>query len=144
VLCVAGRGSLDEAAAAMLGQLLEKQGIAARVVPSDAVATENIFKLDVTDVDMVCLSYLEAGGFTNARYLARRLRRTLPNAQILVGFWTLTEEAAENRNALRESGADRVLTSLRQAAEQVTMAKESSLRAATHGQSDIQIPPAAE
>ena len=144
VMCVAGRGPLDEAAAAMLGQLLEKQGIAARVVPSDAVTTENIFRLDVTDVDMVCLSYLEAGGFTNARYLVRRLRRRLPNAQILVGFWTLTEEAAENRNALRESGADRVLTSLRQAAEQVTMAKESSFRAATHGQSDIQIPSAAE
>ena len=144
VMCVAGRGSLDEAAAAMLGQLLEKQGIAARVVPSDAVTTENIFRLDVTDVDVVCLSYLEAGGFTNARYLVRRLRRRLPNAQILVGFWTLTEEAAENHNALRESGADRVLTSLRQAAEQVTMAKESSLRAATHGQSDIQIPSAAE
>jgi methylmalonyl-CoA mutase cobalamin-binding subunit len=144
VMCVAGRGPLDEAAAAMLGQLLEKQGIAVRVVPSDAVTTENIFRLDVTDVDMVCLSYLEAGGFTNARYLVRRLRRRLPNAQILVGFWTLTEEAAENRNALRESGADRVLTSLRQAAEQVTMAKESSLRAATHGQSDIQIPSAAE
>jgi predicted PurR-regulated permease PerM len=144
VLCVAGRGSLDEAAAAMLGQLLEKQGIAARVVPSDAVATENIFKLDVTDVDMVCLSYLEAGGFTNARYLARRLRRTLPNAQILVGFWTLSEEAAENRGALRESGADRVVTSLRQAAEQVAMAKGSPLPAAMPGQIDIQIPPAAE
>jgi predicted PurR-regulated permease PerM len=144
VLCVAGRGSLDEAAAAMLGQLLEKQGIAARVVPSDAVATENIFKLDVTDVDMVCLSYLEAGGFTNARYLARRLRRTLPNAQILVGFWTLSEEAAENRGALRESGADRVVTSLRQAAEQVAIAKGSPLPAAMPGQIDIQIPPAAE
>ena len=33
VMCVAGRGSLDEAAAAMLGQLLERQGIAARVGP---------------------------------------------------------------------------------------------------------------
>jgi hypothetical protein len=144
VMCVAGRGSLDEAAAAMLGQLLEKQGIAARVVPSLAVATENISRLDVTDVDTVCLSYLEAGGFTNARYLARRLRRKLPNAQILVGFWTLSEEAAENRDALRESGANRVVTSLRQATEQVTMAKESTLCAAMPGPTDIQVPPAAE
>ena len=39
-MCVAGRGSLDEAVAAMLGQLLEKQGVAARVVPSDAVSTK--------------------------------------------------------------------------------------------------------
>ena len=105
VMCVAGRGSLDEAAAAMLGQLLEKQGIAARVVPSDAVATENIFRLDVTDVDMVCLSYLEPGGFTNARYLVRRLRRRLPNAQIIVGFWTLSEEDAANRRCADGSPA---------------------------------------
>jgi hypothetical protein len=36
VLCIAGRGSLDEAAAAMLAQLLEKQRIGARVVSSEA------------------------------------------------------------------------------------------------------------
>ncbi len=38
VLCVAGRGSLDEASAAMLAQLLQKHGIGARVVPSAAVS----------------------------------------------------------------------------------------------------------
>jgi hypothetical protein len=133
VMCVAGRGSLDEAAAAMLVQLLEKQGIAARVVPSEAVATENILRLDVTDVDLVCLSYLEPGGFTNARYLVRRLRRKMPNAQIIAGFWMLSEADAKQR-ALRESGADLVVTSLGQATEQVTMANDSLLRAAMPGQ----------
>ena len=43
VMCIAGRGSLDEAAAAMLAQLLDKQGIQASVVPSDAVAPVAIF-----------------------------------------------------------------------------------------------------
>jgi AI-2E family transporter len=38
VLCVAGRGSLDEASAAILAQLLQKHGIGARVVPSPAVS----------------------------------------------------------------------------------------------------------
>ena len=95
---------------------------------------------------MLCLSYLEPGGFTNARYLVRRLRRKLPNAQILVGFWTLSEEEANQRDALRESGADLVVTSLRQATEQVliTMAKESPLRAAMPRQTAIPVPPAAE
>jgi hypothetical protein len=118
----------------MLVQLLEKQGIAARVVPSEAVATENIFRLDVTDVDLVCLSYLEPGGFTNARYLVRRLRRKLPNAQIIAGFWMLSEADAKQRDALRESGADLVVTSLGQATEQVTMANDRLLRAAMPGQ----------
>ena len=52
-------GPLDEAAAAMLAQVLEKRRVVARVVPCDAVATEHIFKLDVTDVALVCVSYLE-------------------------------------------------------------------------------------
>ena len=120
VLCVGGRGSLDEAAAAILVQLLEKQRVAARIVPSAAVATDSIFRLDVTDVDLVCLSYLEAGNFTSARYLVRRLRRKLPRVRIIVGFWTLDEDAAAKTHALRETGADLIVTSLREAVEQVT------------------------
>jgi len=119
VLCIGGRGSLDEAAAAILAQLLERQRIAARVVPSAAVATDSIFRLDVTDVSLVCLSYLETGNFTNARYLVRRLRRRLPGVRIIVGFWMMHDDAAARLNALRETGADHVVTSLRQTVEQV-------------------------
>ncbi|MBV9747933.1 MAG: AI-2E family transporter, partial [Acetobacteraceae bacterium] len=42
VLCVAGRGSLDEAASSMLAQLLGKHGLAARVVPYEAASREGI------------------------------------------------------------------------------------------------------
>jgi predicted PurR-regulated permease PerM len=75
VLCVAGRGSLDEATAAMLAQLLQKHGIGARVVPSEAVSVPNLFRLDVTGVQMAFLCYLEPGSFSNPRYLVRRLRQ---------------------------------------------------------------------
>ena len=119
VLCVAGRGSLDEAAAAMLAQLLEKRGIGARVVPSEAVSVTNLFRLDVTGVQMACLSYLEPGSFNNARYLVRRLRRRLPRATIVDGFWTLTAQEAQERDALGATRADCVVTSLRQAVQQV-------------------------
>jgi hypothetical protein len=85
-----------------------------------------MFRLDVTGVQMVCLSYLEPGDFTNARYLVRRLRRKLARAPIVVGFWTLSEEEATRRNALQETGASDVVTSLRQAADLVsTVAKEA-------------------
>src|SRR4029077_5703283 len=78
VLCVAGRGSLDEAAAAMLGHLLGRSGIAARIVPREAAAAANLFRLDAEGIQMACLSYLEPGDLSNARYLVRRLRRKLP------------------------------------------------------------------
>jgi len=128
VMCIAGRGSLDEAAAAMLAQLLEKRGIGARVVASAAVSPANLLKLDATGVQLMCLSYLEPGGFTNARYLARRLRRKLPGARIFVGFWTLTDESAELRQALAATGADRVVTSLRGAVEKIVDAASESAR----------------
>jgi hypothetical protein len=58
---------------------------------------------------MVCLSYSEPGGFTNARYLVRRLRRKLTRAKILVGFCALTEEDAIRRDALKETGAELIV-----------------------------------
>src|SRR5271165_2243033 len=86
VLCVAGRGSLDEASAAMLAQLLQKHGIGARVVPSDSVSPPNLFALDTTGVQMAYLCYLEPGSFSNPHYLVRRLRRKLPKTTIGGGF----------------------------------------------------------
>jgi hypothetical protein len=58
VLCVAGRGSLDEAAAAMLAQLLAKHGIGARVVPSEAVSVANVMRFDAAGVQMAFLANL--------------------------------------------------------------------------------------
>jgi len=119
VMCVAGRGSLDEAAAAMLAQLLQRRGVGVRVVPSQSVSAANILRFDAAAAQMICLSYLEPGGFTSARYLARRLRRKLPQAKILLGLWTLNEADSERRNALKETGVDLVVTSLGQAVERV-------------------------
>jgi predicted PurR-regulated permease PerM len=136
VLCVAGRGSLDEAAAAMLAQLLEKRGIGARVVPSEAVSVANLFRLDVTGVQMACLSYLEPGSFTNPRYLVRRLRRRLPQAKIVDGFWTLTAQEAEERDALAATRADCIATSLRQAVEHVVNAARGTASADLDGETN--------
>jgi hypothetical protein len=133
VLCVAGRGSLDEASAAMLAQLLEKRGIGARVLPSEAVSVANLFRLDVTGVQMACLCYLEPGSFTNPRYLVRRLRRRLPQAKIVDGFWTLTAQEVEQRDALAATRADTVVTSLRQAVEQVVSAAKDTASADLEG-----------
>jgi predicted PurR-regulated permease PerM len=122
VLCIAGRGSLDEAVAAMLAQLLQKQGIGACIVPSREVLAANIAHFDIAGAQMACLSYLEAGGLTHARYLVRRLRRRLPNVKILLGLWTLSDEQARNLDALRETGADIIVTSLGQALSEVDKA----------------------
>jgi predicted PurR-regulated permease PerM len=122
VLCVAGRGSLDEASAAMLAQLLEMHGIGARVVPREAVSARHLDQLDVTGVQVACLCYLEPGTFANARYLVRRLRRRLPRAKIMAGFWTLTTEQAEQRDALAATGVDLVVNLAQTAVEHIVHA----------------------
>jgi predicted PurR-regulated permease PerM len=146
VLCVAGRGSLDEAAAAMLAQLLGMQGIGARVVSSEEVSAANIIRLDVAGVQMACLCYLEPGGFTSARYLARRLRRKLPRMKILVGFWTMTDEDAARRDALQQTVADVVATSLQEAVDRiVAVARDATVALeAAPSRPDLRVHPAAE
>lgn len=126
VLCVAGRGPLDEASAAMLAQLLELHGINTRVVSHEAVSATSINELDVADVRMACICYLEPGSFGNARYLVRRLRRRLPKAEIIAAFWTLTLEQIEQRNALAATGADFVAASTMQAVWQVVTAARAN------------------
>ena len=70
----------------MLAQLLEKRRIGARVAGSDAVSAANLYGFDTTGGQLACLSCLAPGGFTHARYLARRLRRKLPGAKTYLGF----------------------------------------------------------
>jgi predicted PurR-regulated permease PerM len=116
VMCIAGRGPLDEAAAAMLAQLLFKHGLNGRVVPHEEVSRSNIIGLDVEGVAMVCISYLDiSGNPAHLRYLLRRLRQRLPDAPILVGLWP-AEDPVLKDDALRGAiGADYYVVSLTEA-----------------------------
>jgi predicted PurR-regulated permease PerM len=116
VLCLAGNGPLDEAASAMLQQLLEKHGIGARVSDYRAASREAIGMLDVNGVAMVCVSYLDiAGTPSHLRYLMRRLRQRLPQALILIGLWTADDAVLTDKQLRAAIGADFYTTSLREA-----------------------------
>ncbi len=118
VLCIAGRGPLDEAAASMLSQLLHKNGLKARVLKYEAASRIRIGELNGEGVAMVCLCYLEIGGTpSHLRYLLRRLRQRLPAARLLVGLWP-AEQAILTDDRLRAAvGADAYTSSLREAVE---------------------------
>jgi predicted PurR-regulated permease PerM len=117
VLCIAGRGLLDEAVSTMLAQLLQKQGIAARVVPHTATTRAAIGALDVTGVAMVCISCLELSGTpSHLRYLLRRLRRRLPPCvPVLVGLWPEGEVVLHDERLRAAVGADYYVASLHEA-----------------------------
>jgi len=113
VLCLAGRGPLDEAASAMLAQLLHKHGIGARVLAYRAASREGIANLTFAGVEMVCISYLDISGSpAHLRFLLRRLRGKLPNVKILVGLWPVDDPAVKDASAKAAIGADFYTTSL--------------------------------
>lgn len=116
IMCVAGRGPLDDVVTAMLAQLLAKRGFGTERVTQTAVDRDVIERLDVSRTEMICLSYLELGGTpAHLRYLVRRLRRRAPDAIILVGLWPHGEAALSDQAIQRQLGADLYVGSLHDA-----------------------------
>jgi predicted PurR-regulated permease PerM len=118
VLCVAGRGPLDEAAARMLAQLLEERGIGARAVPYSAISRSELPALQAQEMPALCLCYLDLeGSISHVRYLLRRLRRVLPDLPMLVGIWPQGAPALRDERMRAAIGADHYVTSLQEAVE---------------------------
>ncbi len=114
VLCIAGRGQLDEAASWMLTQLLGKHGLEAISITYDEVSRDQIAKLDMSKAAMACISYLTISGSpAHLRYLIHRLRQHLPKGTpILVGLWPDNEPALTEKAAQTVIGADYFTNSL--------------------------------
>jgi hypothetical protein len=135
VMCIGGRGSLDEGTAGMLAQLLRKHGLEARMVARDAVSRVGIASLDTKGVAMVCISYLEiTGSLSQLRYLIRRIRGRLPGAPIVVGFWPSDARILEDQAQQRTIGADHYVTSLHDA---VTVCLETARKASETAANDV-------
>ena len=113
LLCIAGQGPLDEAAALMLAQLLTKHGLGVRVEAADALTAQNISKLETTGVALACLCYLDGNSPASMRYAVRRLRRKLPHTRIVLACLTLPTSGAVEV-VLEAAKADVVATSLRE------------------------------
>jgi predicted PurR-regulated permease PerM len=138
VMCVAGRGPLDEGSAAMLAQLLAKHGLDAKVVPHDTVSRSNILGFEAEGVAMICISYLDiSGNPAHLRYLLRRLRQRAPHACILVGLWPADDAVLRDDDLRAAIGADYYVTSLREAvAACLEVAHKASERHARNDETD--------
>src|SRR5215469_368612 len=114
VLCIAGRGPLDEAAALLLVDMLEKYGIGAQVVSSDQASAAHIDLLDASGVQVVCLSYLEPGTYKNARYQVRRLRKHIAGVPVMAVFWGLGDDHSRYLDSIEATECDVVTTGLKE------------------------------
>lgn len=137
VLCVAGRGLLDDAVSSMLAQLLRKHGLGARLARYEAVSRTSIGSFDVQNAVMVCISYLDVrGNPAHLRYLLRRLHEHLPRAQFLVGLWPAQDPILKEPHLRQMVGADYYVSTLREAVETCLVAARKSV-----GQDDETVSP---
>jgi hypothetical protein len=130
VLCIAGRGPLDEAASAILAQLLGKHGMGNRLVRYEEVSRDHIDALDLSGVAMICISYLDISGSpAHLRYLIQRLRQRLPRGTpILVGLWPAEDATLKDEKTKMTIGADHFASSLEQT---VTSCSEAAHQASS-------------
>lgn len=113
VLCIGSRSPLDEAAAIMLAQLLEKHGLPAKIQPLADVASAKSFKIDARDAPVVCLSYYGAvRNPAHVRFLIRRLKRMMPSTKFLACFWMLADDPEKGEDWRTAVGAHLLATSL--------------------------------
>ena len=95
VLCLGARGPLDDAAAMLLTQLLQKHGFGARYASFETMLKANIDKADIAPSKLIVLSCLHGSTPAYLRFLMRRLRRKAPRARIFVGTWWRGAEGRE-------------------------------------------------
>ena len=121
VACVAGRGCFDDVVAAMLQQLVEREGFRTRRLEHHAVSRDEIAELDFAGVATIAIAQLELNGAPpHLRYLVTRIRQQAPAASLIVGLWPAGDAALTDADAQADIGADRYVSSLAAAVDAVS------------------------
>jgi predicted PurR-regulated permease PerM len=102
VLCLGGRNVLDDASAAMLAQVLVRQGADASSAGFADLEAARLRELLAEGADAVLLCLLSRDSLRHGRFLVRRLKRARPDLRIGLVFW---RDAAEARSADENAAA---------------------------------------
>lgn len=102
ILCVAGRGPLDDIGATLLAQLLSKHDLGSRVASFSDVSRERIASLDVAGILAIAITYVDLeGNPAHLRTLLRRLHDRLPGVPVTVGLWRAGPVAEDRPDNVR-------------------------------------------
>ncbi|WP_292670171.1 AI-2E family transporter [Mesorhizobium sp.] len=104
VLCAGGRGELDDAAAAMLAQVLEIQGATVSKTSFADMEPASIRRLELDAVGTVVVGFLNRDSVKHARFLVRRLKRAKPALRVGIVFWS--EPGSDEKNTAARLASD--------------------------------------
>lgn len=82
ILCMGGRGAMDDAVAAMLSQVLKIQGAKVAMASHTALPGRNFNMLLAEGTDTVLVTFLNGNSKSHARQIVRRLKRSRPALRV--------------------------------------------------------------
>jgi predicted PurR-regulated permease PerM/CheY-like chemotaxis protein len=109
----------EELSLHMLAELLRPDGYRVEVVSTKALPGEVEDRVEREGPALLFVAILPPGGFVQARYLCKRMRKRFPRLPIVVGYWGDERHYDRVLVRLRSAGASYVTTSLRQSRSQI-------------------------
>lgn len=82
ILSLGGRGAMDDAASAMLSQVLVVQGAQIRQADHVSIGGRDLKTLVADDIDTVVVTFLNGNSKSHARQIVRRLKRIRPSLRV--------------------------------------------------------------
>jgi hypothetical protein len=109
----------EEISVSMLAQLLKADECRVELISTRALPADVEVRVEKEDPALVFIAILPPGGFPQARYLCKRLRKRFANLPIVVGYWGPVRHYDKVLVRLRAAGASYVTTSLLQSRSQI-------------------------
>ncbi|GAK71772.1 hypothetical protein RRU01S_20_00330 [Agrobacterium rubi TR3 = NBRC 13261] len=116
ILCLGGRGAIDDAVSAMLSQIIDIQGAEVSSSSYSAMTGQSSQKLELDGVDTVVVSFLNGNSKSHARQIIRRLKRAKPSMRVGILMPTANGQNFAQIDA-SDISADFIATTLNEAAK---------------------------
>ena len=148
ILCIGARTPLDDTAALVLAQLLNKCGLGATVISQSKIKHGALPEEEVEGVRLICVSALDAKERSSyTRFLVRRLKRSAPDARVLGCFWKLDPDERHDKEIVASIAVDAAAYSVKDALEFCLQAASSNLGGSDEDEGDEKVarpPPPSE
>ena len=94
-----GSGKLDEAAAIILAQIMNRRGIGAAAEKADALSMSRFFSLDLSQAAAFCICYVGKPSDAMIQYTVRRLSKKSKGGRIIIALLGQRERRRDAGNA---------------------------------------------